>query len=139
MTLALIALGVAAFGLAWWLAARSLPDYEATTQVAGIEAPVEIVRDVNAVPHIFGQGDADVVFVLGYAHAQDRPRQMTMLRRTAQGRLSELFGERTLPIDRLLRRLDLYGLAVRSVDAQDEGTRVTLGAYAAGVTPGWER
>jgi penicillin amidase len=35
-----------------------------------------------------------VFFALGFAHAQDRLWQMTMLRRTAQGRLSELFGSR---------------------------------------------
>ena len=34
---------------------------------------------------------------------------MTMLRRTAQGRLSEMFGPRTAKIDELMRRLDLYG------------------------------
>ena len=35
-----------------------------------------------------------------------------MLRRTAQGRLSELFGERTVKIDELMRRFDLYALSV---------------------------
>ena len=41
------------------------------------------------------RSDAAVFFGLGYAHAQDRLWQMTMLRRTAQGRLSEVFGPRT--------------------------------------------
>src|SRR5690606_23852731 len=50
-----------------------------------------------------------------------------------QGRLSELFGVRTLPIDTLLRRLDLYGLASSSVAAQDAPTQTALSAYAAGV------
>ena len=44
---------------------------------------------------------------------------MTMLRRTAQGRLSEIFGPRTVKVDELMRRLDLYGLALQSVEAQD--------------------
>jgi penicillin amidase len=77
--------------------------------VPGITAPVEIVRNNDDVPHIFGKTEADVFFALGFAHAQDRLWQMTMLRRTAQGRLSELFGAATLPIDELMRRLDLYG------------------------------
>jgi penicillin amidase len=127
--LALAALGVAG---AVWIASRSLPDYDATLRVAGLSAPVEIVRDVHNVPHVFGATDPDVFFGLGFAHAQDRLWQMTMLRRTAQGRLSELFGERTLAVDRLLRQLDLYGLAQQSVAGQDGYAQAALDAYSAG-------
>ncbi len=117
----------------YYLASRSLPDYNASFQMAGLQAPVEIVRDHSAVPHIFGKSDHDTYFALGVAHAQDRLWQMTMLRRTAQGRLSELFGKRTLKIDKLVRRLDLYGLALQSLKAQDAPTRAALQAYADGV------
>ena len=98
----LVVLIVAAIALTYYFASRSLPDYNAQSIVAGISAPVEIVRDNANVPHIFGQTDDDVYFALGYAHAQDRLWQMTMLRRTVQGRLSELFGERTVGIDAAL-------------------------------------
>jgi penicillin amidase len=92
------------------------------------------VRNNDNVPHIFGKTDADVFFALGFAHAQDRLWQMTMLRRTAQGRLSEIFGSRrTVKIDELLRRLDLYGLALQSVAAQDPDHEGALEAYSAGV------
>ncbi|MDB4053321.1 MAG: penicillin acylase family protein [Octadecabacter sp.] len=130
---ALIVLAVAVFTLAYYFASRSLPDYEGTLDVAGISAPVEIVRDNANVPHIFGETDEDVFFALGLAHAQDRLWQMTMLRRTAQGRLSELFGMRTLPIDQLIRRLDLYPLSRSSVDALDARTQAALSAYSDGV------
>lgn len=132
-TVTLVLVGVLGFAILWWFLSRSLPDYDGTFDVAGIAGPVEIVRDHSSVPHIFAATDADVFFGLGYAHAQDRLWQMTMLRRTVQGRLSELFGERTLPSDRLLRRLDLYGLARSSVEAQDRPTREALEAYSAGV------
>ena len=128
----LVAAG-AALGLLAWLASRSLPDYDGTVPVAGLSAPVEIVRNTHAVPHIFGETDADVFFALGYAHAQDRLWQMTLLRRTAQGRLSELFGDRTVKTDELLRRLGLYRTAVASAGVQDPETRAVLEAYAAGV------
>ena len=130
---ALIVLAMAVFTLAYYFASRSLPDYEGTLDVAGISAPVEIVRDNANVPHIFGETDEDVFFALGLAHAQDRLWQMTMLRRTAQGRLSELFGMRTLPIDQLIRRLDLYPLSRSSVDALDARTQAALSAYSDGV------
>jgi len=124
---------VGAFSLAYYFAARSLPDYDMEATALGLNAPVEIVRDNANVPHIFGENDADVYFALGFAHAQDRLWQMTMLRRTAQGRLSELYGERTLEIDKVLRRFDLYRLAVSSVNAQDAATTTALEAYSAGV------
>ncbi|MFN4131057.1 MAG: penicillin acylase family protein, partial [Paracoccaceae bacterium] len=112
---------------------RSIPDYSESYTSAGISAPVEILRNNDNVPHIFGATDPDVFFALGFAHAQDRLWQMTMLRRTAQGRLSEVFGNRTLKIDELLRRYDLYTLSLQSVEAQDQPTRAALEAYAAGV------
>ena len=119
--------------LVYYFASRSVPDYSAEVILDGLSAEVEIVRDNANVPHIFGANDADVYFGLGYAHAQDRLWQMTMLRRTVQGRLSELFGDRTIQTDALLRRLDLYNLAVQSVQAQDASTRAALQAYADGV------
>ncbi len=117
----------------YYLLSRSLPDYDKRLEVAGLSAPVEIVRDHANVPHIFGQTDADAFFGLGYAHAQDRLWQMVTLRRTAQGRLSEVFGPRTIEIDKMMRRYDLYGLARSSVAAQDGPTRDALDAYAKGV------
>lgn len=133
----LIILAVAGIALVFWFAGRSLPDYDRTVAIpegaAQPSAPVEIVRDNANVPHIFGASDADVFYGLGYAHAQDRLWQMMTMRRTVQGRLSEIFGTRTLPIDTLIRRLDLYTLAQRSVEVQDTRTLAALEAYANGV------
>jgi penicillin G amidase len=133
LTAALIAIAVLGVGMIYYLASRSLPNYDATVRVAAISAPVEIVRDNANVPHIFASTDADVFHGLGFAHAQDRLWQMMMMRRTAQGRLSELFGPRTVAIDSLVRRLDLYRLSVESVASQDAATQSALEAYAAGV------
>lgn len=129
----LTGLGVIAALLAYYILSRSLVDYDEDFTVAGITAPVEIVRNNDNVPHIFGKTDADVFFALGFAHAQDRLWQMTMLRRTAQGRLSEIFGPSTLKVDELMRRYDLYGLALQSVKVQDPETLAALEAYSAGV------
>jgi penicillin amidase len=130
---AVLALGLAVAGVALWFVTRSLVDPSAIWTVEGPTAPIEIVRDTHAVPHVFGETDADVYFGLGFAHAQDRLWQMTTARRTAQGRLSEVFGERTLHVDELMRRLDLAGLAAASLEVQDAETLAMLEAYAAGV------
>jgi penicillin G amidase len=136
---AVLILTVVTLGFVYYLAARSLPEYDVTRAARGISAPVEIVRDHANVPHIFGATDEDVFFALGYAHAQDRLWQMIMLRRTAQGRLSELFGARTLQVDELMRRLDLYALAQQAVPYQSDETRAALSAYAHGVNAWLDR
>ena len=129
----LIVIGLAAAVITYYFLQRSLPDYNEDFTLPGISAPVEIVRNNADVPHIFGATDDDVFFALGFAHAQDRLWQMTMLRRTVQGRLSEVFGNRTLKVDELLRRLDLYTLSLSSVAAQDAPTLAALEAYSSGV------
>ncbi|MBO9401626.1 penicillin acylase family protein [Shimia sp. R9_3] len=129
----LVILTVLGVMLIYFLASRSLPDYDKTFAAAGVSAPLEIVRNNANVPHIFGETDEDVFFGLGYAHAQDRLWQMLTMRRTAQGRLSEVFGTRTLEIDKLMRRLDIAGAAQQSVSAQDLEVLAALQAYARGV------
>ena len=129
----LVVLGLLSLVIGYYFLSRSLPDYTEDFTLAGVSAPVEIVRNNANVPHIFGATDEDVYFALGFAHAQDRLWQMTQLRRTAQGRLSEIFGQRTVRIDEILRRYDIYGLAVKSADAQDAPTKRALAAYASGV------
>lgn len=131
--IAALGLGALAGLLMGYVLSRSLPDYDEDFALVGLSAPVEILRDRSAIPHIFGQNEADIFYALGFAHAQDRLWQMTMLRRTAQGRLSEIFGPRTAQIDEVIRRLDLYNAAVDSVAAQDADTLAALEAYAAGV------
>lgn len=151
---AMVVLTLFAVIIVYYLASRSLPDYNATVEVEGLFSPIEIVRDNANVPHILptktdtlstppptaygpdiaGSGaDQDVFFGLGYVHAQDRLWQMTMLRRTVQGRLSEVFGTSTLAVDKLMRRLDLYPLARSAQEAQDARATAALLSYSAGV------
>ncbi len=124
---------MAAAATAYYLASRSLPDYDATWQVEGVEVPFEIVRDRNAVPHILAETDHDAFFGLGFVHAQDRLWQMILARRTAQGRLSEIFGPDTVAIDELMRALDLYGVAREASRLQDADALASLEAYSDGV------
>ncbi len=127
------ALALIAIGLGYYLAGQSLPEYERDLVLEGPRGPIEIVRDRHAIPHILAGEDLDAFFGLGFVHAQDRLWQMTVLRRTAQGRLSELFGRDTLQIDHLMRALDLYGLSQAAVAEQTPETRDALTAYADGV------
>lgn len=133
LTIGLMIGFVAAVVLAWYFAVRSLPDYDAQFALEGLRAPVEIVRTTENVPHILAATDHDAFFALGFAHAQDRLFQMVVLRRAAQGRLAEMFGERAYAADDLSRRLGLWRNAQASLEAQDEATQAALLAYADGV------
>jgi penicillin amidase len=111
----------------------TVPAASGTLAIAGLSAPVEVVRDREGVPHIFAETTDDLYLALGFVHAQDRLWQMELHRRTGQGRLSEVFGERTVNADVLLRTLDLYGHAERSLAALPAEARAALDAYARGV------
>ena len=68
------------------------PQIDGALRAPGLRAPVEIIRDAAAVPHIYAQCEADALFGLGFVHAQDRYWQMEFYRRAAQGRMAEVAG-----------------------------------------------
>ena len=115
------------------LASRSLPKYNQTIVSDEIDDKIEIIRDSSNIPHIFSSNINDVFFGLGYAHAQDRFWQLNILRRSAQGRLSEIFGQKTLQLDEFLRRLDIHNLARLSLRHQSDQTKSILKAYSNGI------
>src|SRR6185295_1675785 len=128
VTLAALAIGA---GYAWLCA--TVPAASGRLVLEGIAAPVAISRDREYVPHVFAKSRRDLLFGLGFAQAQDRLWQMELSRRSGQGRLSEIFGERSFSTDLFLRTLDLYGHAERSLAALTVQDRQDLEAYADGV------
>src|SRR6185369_9618561 len=100
---------------------QSLPKTEGEIRLAGITAPVDILRDSYGIPHIFAASLEDASFALGYVHAQDRLWQMEMSRRIAAGRVAELVGAAGLETDRFLRTLGVRRSAeanLRTLDAE---------------------
>jgi penicillin amidase len=133
-----ILLGIAA-AAGYGLLRNTVAPPSGALAVAGLSGTVEVVRDREAVPHIFAGSAEDLYVALGFVHAQDRLWQMELQRRTGQGRLSEVFGERTFGTDVFIRTLDLYGHSERSVAALPEAARKALEAYARGVNAFIER
>jgi len=129
--LAALVVGLAVAGV--YFVRRPWPQVDGTLAVAGLEAPVEVVRDRWGVPHVFAEDERDLFFAQGYVHAQDRLWQMEFNRLAASGRLGTLLGEALLDADRYLRTLGLRRAAERDWAAIDEETREVLEAYAAGV------
>ena len=115
-----------------WLR-RSLPQTTGAITVPGLTAPIEIVRDVDAVPHIRAQSEADAMFGLGYVHAQDRLWQMEFQRRIGNGRLSEFAGPGQIAADTFLRTLGVARAADSAWAHLSQSERAPIEAYVAGI------
>jgi penicillin G amidase len=100
-------------GTACRRAAPALPPLVAqvsgTLAVAGLTAPVRIVRDTWGVPHIFAASQDDLFAAQGLVQAQDRLFQMDLWRRSVQGRLSEVMGPNFIERDAMTRRMQYRG------------------------------
>jgi len=132
LVLLLVGLVVASVGIYFYLR-TSVATLEATLTAPGLNGTVEIVRDRNAVPHIYATTERDAYFALGYVHAQDRLFQMEMTRRLAAGRVSEIAGASSVRFDITMRVLGLYKLAEENYKSAPPELRAAAEAYAAGV------
>jgi len=110
-----------------------LPQIEGALTLPGLSSLVEVLRDRWGIPHIYAQNQADLFFAQGFVHAQDRLFQMELNRRTAAGRLSELFGELALDTDRTVRIFGFNRLGRLDYANACEELCLILGAYADGV------
>jgi penicillin amidase len=77
--------------------------------IAGLSAPVRVVRDRWGVPHIYAQNQDDLFIAQGFVQAQDRLFQIDLWRRAAQGRLSEVLGPNFIDRDVMTRRVQYRG------------------------------
>lgn len=116
-----------------WLSRKSLPQVDGTIAVEGLEGQVEILRDHWGVPHIYASNRRDLFFAQGFVHAQDRLWQMEMNRRTAQGRLSELFGELALDTDRTVRTFGFNRLGKEDWVRASTDMQSSIEAYSSGI------
>jgi acyl-homoserine-lactone acylase len=95
---------------------------------------IQIARDAYGVPHIFGQTDADVVYGLAWAHAEDdfETIQQTLL--AGKAMVGRVFGEKGAAVDYFVHLLDTRGIAERkySSDFSPE-FQVLVKAYLAGL------
>jgi len=112
---------------------RPVPPPDGRLSVAGLRAPVEIIRDEWGVPHIYAAGEHDLFFAQGFVHAQDRLFQMDLNRRLGLGRLAEVIGPGGVSLDKFARYLGWPRAARAQVEGTDEATAAAIDAYAAGV------
>jgi penicillin amidase len=117
----------------FWLLRQPRPRFQGKLTLRGLSDPVEVLRDKWGVPHIYARSTHDLLFAQGFVHAQERLWQMDFNRRVVAGRLSEILGPVSLPLDRWIRTLTMRRVAEGEVELLDNETRSFLEAYADGV------
>ncbi|MCM5682010.1 penicillin acylase family protein [Schlegelella sp. S2-27] len=130
---ALVLLAVAMVAAVWFYTRQASPQTEGRLAVQGLKAAVTITRDEHGIPTIEGESLADVMWGLGFVHAQDRLWQLEMHKRIGSGRLAEAFGSSALDTDQFLRALGVRRTAMRQWESVGGDTRTTVEAYAAGI------
>ncbi len=121
------------FFFSYRLITESLPQTEGTIKLPVLEQVVQLYRDENGVPHIFAKKELDLCRAAGYVTAQDRLWQMDLNRRTAAGRLAEIFGKAAIETDRFIRVWGFARVGKEMVAAMSPESRQALEAYTAGV------
>ena len=135
--------GATLLGLDFYLK-RSLPLINGTIQVKGLKDEVRIVRDKYGVPHIYGKDIEDVFFAVGFIQAQERLWQMDLMRRMAEGRLAEIFGDvpfktegsygnTTLEQDKFKRIIGFKYLGERIEKEAKGEIKLVMDAYVKGI------
>jgi len=101
--------------------------------LSALKEPVTVLRDEKGMAYIYAQDICDATLAQGFVTAQDRLFQMELTRLFAEGRISELVGEKGKAIDIKMRTIGLYRNAERQAKILDANTRDLFQAYLDGV------
>jgi len=71
----------------------SSPQFDGIISLPGLNDSVTVSRDERATSHIYATCEHDLYMATGYIAARECLWQMDLVRRSASGRLSEVFGE----------------------------------------------
>ena len=132
----LLILVILAFLTGWWLLHGSLATLDGDIALPGLSAPASIERDALGVVTIHAANEIDAMRALGYVHAQERFFEMDLLRRSAAGELSELFGKIALEVDKQHRIHRLRARALDNLTTIAGDKMPQLQAYTDGVNAG---
>ncbi|MDF0668413.1 MAG: penicillin acylase family protein [Nitrospira sp.] len=121
------------FGYAVTTIRASLPMLDGKLDVTSLREPVTVTSDAYGIPTIAARSREDAIRALGYVTARDRLFQMDLLRRTASGRLAEIFGEAMRQTDLKQRTFGFSGTAKAIAVQLPQDQRAVLEAYTDGV------
>ena len=136
LTLVLLVLLSLGTCVAWFAVRASLAQLDGELSLPGLSAPVDVERDALGEATIHASNQVDAARALGYVHGQERFFEMDLLRRSAAGELSELFGDIALKKDRSVRVHRLRARVAQHLDAVAGEQMPVLIAYTEGVNAG---
>lgn len=131
--LVLIVVAILLSGGGYFVAQRSLPVLDGIVSFPELGRGASVKFDERAVPYIDAASELDLYRIQGYVTAQDRLFQMDMMRRTAAGELSEVFGSQSLPHDKLVRTIGVNRAAAAELKGLSKDVSAALDAYSQGV------
>ena len=111
----------------------SFPQTDGELALPGLDGSVKVLRDGNGIPQVYAGTSHDLFFAQGFVQAQDRFFEMDVRRHTTAGRLSEMFGEDTLEIDKTIRTMGWRRVAEQELAQLSPESQAYLQAYADGV------
>lgn len=100
-------------------------------EIATSSSKIHVAVDEYGIPFIKADEINDAIYALGFMHARDRLFQIDLVRHAALGRISEIFGEKTLDYDHKFRILT-YRLD-EQLDHLSEQERELISHYVKGV------
>jgi penicillin amidase len=98
-----------------------------------LKGRLNIYRDEQGLARVVADNREDLFYGVGWASAQDRLFTLHEKRMFLEGRMSEMFGDATLPLDRYLRNINLFGIGQANDKLTDNETRSYLEAYVRGI------
>ena len=129
----LVFLAVAYFALTLFL--PRLNDYQkdGELKLPGLEKAVTVKRDEKGMAYIYAENLHDAIMAQGFVTAQDRLFQMQLTRLFAQGRISELAGEKAKALDTRMRTIGIHRAAKQQAGILNQETRDYFQWYVDGV------
>ncbi|HYO38613.1 MAG TPA: penicillin acylase family protein [Nocardioidaceae bacterium] len=111
----------------------SYPKTDGQIAVPGLDSEVTVLRDGSGIPQVYADSSHDLFYAQGFVQAQDRFFEMDVRRHTTAGRLSEMFGESTLAVDKTIRTMGWRRVAEQELSLLSPATKGYLQAYSDGV------
>jgi penicillin G amidase len=119
----------------WQNAESANENFNVEINLPQLQGKASVYLDENLVPHVFAENENDLYFVQGYLHAKFRLFQMDLQTKAAEGRASEIAGEKAILFDKEQRRIGMrYAAEKAEVEiAKNPEQKKMFDAYTAGI------
>jgi len=104
-----------------------------TVHLAGLEQPVEILKDKWGISHIYAETEHDLFFAQGYSAARDRLFQFEIWRAQATGTTAEILGARAVDRDHGTRLFKFRGDMIEEMNHYHPHGVLIITAFVEGV------